>query len=425
MAARPTPALIERLIARTRARAGAALVRTLETVEHTSGATRVVAGERLIDFAANDYLGLARHPHVIAALIRGAANDGVGARAAHLLGGHRSAHAGLEAALADWLGQERALLVGSGWLAHLSLFGALLESGDASVQDKRNHASMIDAARYAGAELVRYPHRDVAGCARQLERLGPRAALVATDGVFSMDGDIAPIAALATLAAAHRATFAVDEAHALGVLGPDGRGSAALAGLRPRDAIIVGTLGKAFGTYGAFVAGDAALIDGLIQFARPYVYATAPPPALATATHAALALILNEGWRRERLARLVARFRRLAHSAALPIMASTTPIQPLIVGSAARALLASAALRARGFAVPAIRPPTVPVGAARLRISLSAAHADGDIDRLVEALAAVLSALPDPAAGPHRAEPGATPESKATQTVPETECASR
>lgn len=380
--------LIARLAARHAARIAEGLGRRLRTVEAAHGARIVVDGRELIGFAGNDYLGLAAHPAVREALIRGAHRYGVGATAAHLLGGHRAPHAELEAALADWTGRPAALLFSSGWMANLGLVASLLGEGELCVQDRLNHACLIDGARLAGAELKRYPHRDVEAAARRLRARPGVPALLATDGVFSMDGDLAPLVELAELAHAEGATLLVDDAHGLGVLGPDGAGSVAAAGLSVDEVpVLMATLGKALGGFGAFVAGSQALIDALVQFARTHVYTTALPPALACAALAAVRVARMEPWRREQLARLVRHFRAGAGARGLKLGESTTPIQPLVVGEARDAVRLSALLAERGFFVPAIRPPTVPPGSARLRITLSALHSESDVEALLDALA--------------------------------------
>jgi 8-amino-7-oxononanoate synthase len=272
-------------------------------------------------------------------------------------------------------------------MANLGVLSALAARHDLIVADRLNHASLIDAARLAGARLRRYPHLQAAGAAHLLESHGG-ASLLVTDGVFSMDGDIAPVRELAALSQQHGAWLVVDDAHGLGVLGAHGGGTLEQAGLDTRAVpVLIGTLGKALGSFGAFVAGDAALIDTLMQRARTYIYTTALPPAIAAATRAALRLTLSEPWRRERLHALVARFRAGAAELELPLSPSSTPIQPLIVGTSERALALSEALKERGFWVSAIRPPTVPQGSARLRVTLSAAHQDSQVDGLLEALA--------------------------------------
>ncbi len=296
-------------------------------------------------------------------------------------------HAELEEALAAWTGRERALLFSTGYMANLGVLQALLTRGDVCVQDKLNHACLLDGAKLSGAELKRYPHADVAAAARQLAAHPATAALLATDGVFSMDGDVAPLRELAQLCAREQATLMVDDAHGLGVLGDDGAGSVRAANLGQREVpLLMATLGKALGCSGAFVAGPATLIDGLVQFARPYIYTTAMPPALAAAALEAVQLAQSEAWRREKLAALIARFRGGATELGLPLAASVSAIQPLLLGSAEAALAAAQALERQGLLVTAIRPPTVPVGQARLRITLSAAHEEAHVDRLLGAL---------------------------------------
>jgi len=348
---------------------------------------RRVDGRQLLSFASNDYLGLAGHPVVRKALIRGAEHWGAGSGAAHLVNGHTGAHHELEEALADWLGRERALLFSTGYMANLGLVCALLDRGDLAVCDRLAHASLLDAALLADARLARFRHADAAHATRCLARAPSRAALLLTDGVFSMDGDIAPLGPLADAAQGARAWLCVDDAHGLGVIGPGGRGSVARAGLdQHRVPALVGTLGKAFGTFGAFVAGPAELIETLIQRARSYIYTTASPPAVAAATTAALALVAGESWRRERIRVLAERLRGGAGQLGLALAPSTTPIQPLLVGTDREAVRLSGALESEGIHVPAIRPPTVPEGSARLRISLSARHTEEQVDRLLDAI---------------------------------------
>ncbi|AGA91721.1 8-amino-7-oxononanoate synthase [Thioflavicoccus mobilis 8321] len=345
-----------------------------------------IDGREVLSFCSNDYLGLAAHPQVVAAVTQGAARWGLGSGAAHLVTGHSGAHQALEEELADFVGQPRALLFSTGYMANLGVIAALAGRGETVWQDRLNHASLIDGALLARARLRRYAHADAADLARRLADGGAR--LIATDGVFSMDGDLAPLPTLAEVAAGSGAWLLVDDAHGLGVLGDEGRGSLAHWGLGAVPGLILmGTLGKAFGTFGAFVAGPHALIETLIQRARSYIYTTAPPPALAEATRVALAIARREDWRRERLGELIARLRAGAAELGLPLAPSQTPIQPLIAGSAERALDWSRRLEEAGILVTAIRPPTVPEGAARLRITLSAAHAPDDVDRLLEALA--------------------------------------
>jgi 8-amino-7-oxononanoate synthase len=388
----PRPLLPDRIAARHAERVAASLVRKLRAVESADGPCVWIAGKRLLGFASNDYLGLAQHPALREALIDAASRWGVGATAAPLLGGRRDEHAALEEALARWTGRERALLFVDGWAANLGTVAGLLDRGDVCVEDKLNHASLIDAARLAGCELKRYPHADVDGARRQLESRPDAAAILAIDGVFSMDGDVAPLAALASLCREQHAALMVDDAHGLGVLGPDGGGSVAEAALTQDDVpILMATLGKALGVAGAFVAGSAALVDALVQNARSFIYATAMPPALAAAARAAVDVVRFESWRRDRLARLIVHFRSAARERGLALMPSRTPIQPLVIGASDAALALAAKLEEAGFYAPAIRPPTVPEGKARLRIALTALHTESDLERLVDAIAGALA----------------------------------
>lgn len=388
----PRPLLMERLAAAQSEQSRAGLIRRLRRVEAVDGAWLWIGGRRLLNFASNDYLGLAQHPALRAALVAASARWGVGAGAAHLLGGHRDEHAGLEDALARWTGRERALLFSTGYMANLGVHAALLGTGDLCVQDKLNHASLIDGARLAGCTLVRYRHADVDSARRQLDARPGIATLLASDAVFSMDGDVAPLAALSSLCSAQQVTLMVDDAHGLGVTGPEGAGSVLAAGLSSREVpVLMATLGKALGVAGAFVAGDADLIDGLVQNARTFIYTTALPPALAAATRAAIDIARFEGWRRERLDRLIAHFRDGAAQVGIALLPSQTPIQPVLVGSSETALRAAARLEEAGLHVPAIRPPTVPAGHARLRVTLSALHSESDVERLLLALATALA----------------------------------
>jgi 8-amino-7-oxononanoate synthase len=391
----PRPDLRAHLAAARAQREREGLLRRVRTCDVLPGGRRVVDRRVLADFCGNDYLGLANHRELVAALTRAAAVEGVGTGAAHLVSGHRGEHAALEEELADWTGRERAVLFSTGVMANLGALQALLGAGAMPgrtaalcVQDKLNHASLIDGAQLAGAELRRYPHADPDGAARQLDARPDAPALLATDGVFSMDGDIAPLPALAALCSGRGALLYVDDAHGLGVLGKHGAGSVTAAGLGSREVpVLMGTLGKALGCAGAFVAGDADLMDAIVQFARPYIYTTAMPAALAAATRTALRLVREdtEG-RRERLAANIARFRAGAAQLGLPLMPSETAIQPLLLGDAGSTQAAARQLERAGFLVVAIRPPTVPAGAGRLRITLSAAHTEVRIDALLEAL---------------------------------------
>lgn len=373
------------------------LYRTRRMVEDVRGPWITVEGRRLLAFCNNDYLGLAADPRLVAATQEALRVHGVGSGAAHLVCGHHRPHHELEEALAAFTGRSRALLFSTGYMANLGVVTALAGRHDRVYQDRLNHASLLDAARSAQTPLRRYPHGDAQALAQMLAQGWVEQAqgerLIVTDGVFSMDGDLAPLPDLVQLAHAHGAWLMVDDAHGLGVLGPGGRGTLEHFGLGQHDVpILMGTLGKAMGSFGAFVAGSAELIETLIQAARSYVYTTALPPALAVTTLTSLALVRDEPWRREHLLRLVARFRAgAAGLRGVQIGASLSPIQPLILGEATRALAVSEALYARGLWVPAIRPPTVPEGTARLRITLSALHSEAQVDRLLEGLAEALA----------------------------------
>lgn len=372
-----------------------ALRRQRSTLEKRPGARLRHAGRDYLNFSSNDYLGLAGHPALVAAMHAAATAHGAGAGASHLVTGHGPEHDALERELAEFCGRERALLFSTGYMANLGVVMALAGRDDLVLEDRLNHASLLDAALLSRAQLERYPHRDAAAAAQVLAnfettRSTQAGALLLTDGVFSMDGDLAPLPQLAAAARVHEAWLIVDDAHGFGVLGEHGGGVLDHFGLDADDVpILVGTLGKACGSFGAFVAGDADLVDWLVQRARTYIYTTALPEPVAAATRAALRVIRAEPERRARLRELTQRFRGAARAAGLPLLQSDTAIQPIIVGDAQRCVDISTALRAAGFWVTAIRPPTVPQGAARLRVTLSAAHADADVDQLVAALAQV------------------------------------
>lgn len=378
------------LAARLAALEARSLKRVRQVVDGPPGVELRIDGRQYVNFSSNDYLGLAGHPELRAALVRGAERYGVGAGASHLVTGHSRAHHELELALAEFTQRPRALLFSSGYLANLGLVSALAEAGDLALEDELNHASLLDAGLLAGARFKRYAHADAGAAAAALAASKAGRKLLISDGVFSMDGDVAPLDQLARVAADAGATLVVDDAHGLGVIGSSGRGSLEHHGLGLAAApVLMGTLGKAFGCAGAFVAGSVELIEWLENRARTYIYTTASPPALAEAARAALALAQREGWRRERLGVLIARFRAGAAELGLKLMPSTTPIQPVVVGTARAALAAAAELRDAGLMVVPIRPPTVAEGAARLRITLSAAHSEAQVDRLLAALEAI------------------------------------
>ncbi len=379
------------------------LRRRRRTLESAQGAQVVVDGRECLSFCSNDYLGLAKHPALIAAAQAAAAEFGVGAGASHLVSGHHALHERLERELARFVGLPAALLFSTGYMANLGVVTALAGRGDAVFADRLNHASLVDACLLSRAEHVRYPHGDLAFLEKRLAASKARTKLVVTDAVFSMDGDIAPLPELLALCERYDAWLMVDDAHGFGVLGEHGRGilerfgilggsgfsreKAFAAEAAPTDRLVyMATLGKAAGVFGAFVAGHPALIEWLVNKARTYVYTTATPPLLAAAVSASLKVIEAEAWRRERLQGLIARLRGGVAGLPWSLMASDTPIQPLVVGPNQAAVRLADGLRERGLLIPAIRPPTVPQGTARLRISLSAAHETADVDRLIQAL---------------------------------------
>lgn len=352
----------------------------------------VVDGRWLLNFCSNDYLGLAGDRRVAEALKRGVDRWGVGAGASHLICGNTSAHAELEEALAAFTGRPRALVFGSGYAANMGTMNALLTVGDHVFEDRLNHASLLDGGWISRAQFAWYAHLDTADLLTQLDgaAASPARKLIVSDGTFSMDGDQCRLDELVAAGKRHRAWVYIDDAHGMGVHGRHGVGAVDPAHHGTADvAVLVGTFGKAFGTSGAFVAGEDALIETLVQRARNYVFTTAMPSALAVATRASLQLAQAEEWRRERLRALVRRFRAGLAAAGYQLCASESPIQPLVVGEPARALAMSRALEERGFLVGAIRPPTVPEGTSRLRVALSAAHRDDDVDRLLDALHAL------------------------------------
>lgn len=375
------------LRARLDERRAADLYRQRPLLQSPQGPQVVVDGQALIAFCNNDYLGLANHPEVIKAWQAGAERWGVGGGASHLVIGHSGPHHALEEALAELTGRPRALLFTTGYMANLGTVTALVGQGDTVLQDRLNHASLLDAGLLSGARFNRYLHNDAHSLSARLDK-AVGDTLVVTDGVFSMDGDVADLPALAKVAKARGAWLMVDDAHGFGTLGANGGGVVEHFGLSHDDVpVLIGTLGKGFGTAGAFVAGSDDLIEALVQFARPYIYTTSQPPALACATLKSLELLRTEHWRREHLARLIAQFRHGAEQLGLSLMDSFTPIQPIMIGSSARALRLSKMLRERGLLVTAIRPPTVPNGSARLRVTLSAAHTEAQVQLLLNALA--------------------------------------
>ena len=379
-------AFSERLSEALARREQAGLYRHRLTLDSAQGPVIQLAGRDYLNLCSNDYLGLAAHPDVIQAFRQAAVTYGVGSGASHLVCGHSAPHHQLEEALAEFTGRPRALLFSSGYMANTGILTTLLQRGDYVFEDRLNHASLLDGGLHSGARFQRFPHNDTAALARKLKGAkGP--SLVVVDGVFSMDGDTAPLAELATLCREQGAWLMVDDAHGFGVLGQRGAGSTEAAGLDGSAVpVLMATLGKALGTAGAFVAGSELLVEGLIQQARNYIYTTALPPAVAAASLVSLQLLHKEAWRRQHLADLIGRFRQGARQLDLPLMPSDSAIQPLLVGDARRAVALSEQLQARGVLIGAIRPPTVPAGTSRLRITLSAAHSEQQVDRLLQHL---------------------------------------
>lgn len=365
------------------------LKRTRRVLETPQGPRVRVDGRDYDAFSSNDYLGLAAHAELVEAAREGAKRYGVGAGASHLITGHHAAHHTLETALAQFAAMPAALLFSSGYMANIGAVTALAGRGDAVFADRLNHASLNDAALLARTDFRRFPHRDLGALAKLLAASRARRKLIVTDAVFSMDGDIAPLPALLELAERFDAWIVLDDAHGFGVLGEQGRGTTAHFGVQSPRIIYMATLGKAAGVFGAFVAGERVLVDLLAQQARSYVYTTAAPPLLAHALLKSLELIAADQWRRDHLARLIGMLREGLAGLRWRLLPSSTPIQPLVIGESAEAVAVTDALAEQGILVPAIRPPTVPRGTARLRISLSAAHGEEQVRRLVAALRSV------------------------------------
>jgi len=361
------------------------------TLETPQAAAVTIDGRSYDNFCSNDYLGLANDPRLIDAARASAAKFGVGSGASHLICGHQAPHHQLELELASFVGAEQALIFSCGYMANLSIAQAFLGRDDFVYQDKLNHASLIDAGLACDAKLKRYAHNDTAALSELLKKNTTGRTMIMTDGVFSMDGDVAPLAKLKQIADAHDSLLVVDEAHGFGVLG-EARGAAADAGVSPTgNVLLMGTLGKAVGSFGAFVAGDALLIQHLIQFGRTYTYTTALPPHVAATSLAALQIISEQSSLQSKLTDNVQLFKtklvQAAPAMAARLMPSDTPIQPVLVGEEPVALEASSLLREQGILVLAIRPPTVPVGSSRLRLTMTAAHEPASINRLVDVLA--------------------------------------
>ncbi len=365
----------------------AGLFRQTLTAQSPQGPLMKINGQQYLTFCSNDYLGLANHPQLIESFKQAANDMGVGSGSAHLVNGHSQTHENLEQALAEFTGREAAILFSTGYMANLGVVGALLDKQDAVFEDKWNHASLLDAGLLSGARFQRYLHNDLENLQARLARSEARRKLIVTDAVFSMDGDCADLIGLSHLAKQHDAWLMVDDAHGFGVLGKTGAGLCEENNLGPKDVqVLMGTLGKGFGTAGAFVAGSKELIEYLTNFARPYIYTTAMPAAIAAATLTSLDIVKNEPQRREHLQKLISLFRVGATALGLNLMASNTPIQPIVIGEADEAIKLTEQLKQQGILVTAIRPPTVPQGTARLRVTLSAAHTEQQVLQLLDAL---------------------------------------
>ena len=381
--------LRERLGARLALAESQHLLRQRKTLQSHQGVRVRADGRELLNFCSNDYLGLAYHPYLIEATQRAAAQWGTGSGASHLVCGHLQLAAELEQRFATWVGAQAALIFSTGYMANLALVSTFAGRGDLVLQDRLNHASLIDGAILSRARLKRYAHGTLPDEA---------AALVATDTVFSMDGDMAPLAALHRFGLDRDTLMVFDDAHGIGTMGSGGRGSLNACGVPVAgNNLLMATFGKALGTFGAIVAGDQVLIDNLIQFARPYIYTTALPPTLLAGTNAALDLLETDNARREHLFHLIGYFRKQATQLALPLLSSASAIQPLLIGDVPTAMRWSGNLQEKGILVTAIRPPTVPKDSARLRITLSANHTEADIDQLLEELGILAEADPIPA----------------------------
>ena len=375
------------------------LYRQRRELQSAQGATVQVDGQTLINFSSNDYLGLANHPEVVSAFQQAADDFGVGSGASHLVCGHSRLHHQLEQELAAFTGRDRAVLFSTGYMANLGVINALVGKNDFIFEDKLNHASLLDGGLLSGAKFQRFLHNDIESLETKLRRCDEgdnqnSKKLIVVDGVFSMDGDCAPLKALSDLADKYQAWLMVDDAHGLGVLGDNGAGCAEHFQLNQQQLpILMGTLGKGFGSFGAFVAGSDELIETLIQYARPYIYTTALPPAIAAASLASLKIIREDKNRRQHLQQLISLFKQRAAQLDLNLMPSDTAIQPLMIGDSEKAMLISEALQQQGFLVGAIRPPTVPNNTARLRVTLSAAHTQQQVLDLLAAIERTMGEL--------------------------------
>ena len=368
-----------------------ALFRQRRTLFSPQGTEVILDGEHVTSFCSNDYLGLADHPDVVTAFHEGLDKFGAGSGASHLVSGHLIPHEALEQELAEFTGRSRALVFSSGYMANVGVLTTLLNNNDVVLEDRLNHASLLDGGLFSGARFKRFAHLDTADLEKKLSSLqDARRKLVVADGVFSMDGDIAPVPELIRVTNEHDGLLMIDDAHGIGVLGRNGGGT--IAHWQEQGAhidednlqILIGTFGKSFGASGAFVAGSEELIETLIQFCRPYIYTTAISPAQAEAIRTSLKIIQKDNWRRQYLAQLISRFRAHCDDLGLTTMASSTPIQAVVIGDVSKTVQASEQLMQEGVFVSAIRPPTVPAGTARLRVTFSALHTETQFQKLLD-----------------------------------------
>ena len=368
------------------------LYRSRKVLESPQSVEPIINGKKVLSFCSNDYLGLANHPDVINSFKKAADKYGVGSGSAHLVSGHSTEHHALEEELAEFMGTERALLFSTGYMANLGVVSALCDRHSEIYEDKLNHASLLDAALLSRAKRIRYSHLDTSNLTERLSNSDTGCSnkttkFIISDGVFSMDGDLAPLNSLVNLAVENKATLMIDDAHGIGVLGKKGKGVVEHFGMDSQQIpITVGTLGKAFGTAGAFVAGSEELIETLIQKSRSYIFTTAMPAAVAAATRTSLLLLEEETWRREKLKSLIAQFRKGAKELGLELMDSMTSIQPIVIGSSKETLVLSEKLLEKNILISAIRPPTVAEGTARLRVTFSATHTEKHVDKLLSVL---------------------------------------
>ena len=363
------------------------LYRSRKVLESPQSVEPIINGKKVLSFCSNDYLGLANHPDVVKSFKKAADQYGVGSGSAHLVSGHSAEHHALEEELANFMGTERALLFSTGYMANLGVVSALCDRHSEIYEDKLNHASLLDAALLSRAKRIRFPHLDINNLEERLSNSSASNKFIISDGVFSMDGDLAPLDKMVDVADKSNAILMIDDAHGIGVLGKKGKGIVEHFGLGSKQVpVLVGTLGKAFGTAGAFVAGSEDLIETLIQKSRSYIFTTAMPAAIAAATRTSLKIVEGEHWRREKLQRLISQFRKGANESGFVLIDSITPIQPVIIGSSEKALGLSEKLLEKNILISAIRPPTVPEGTARLRVTFSAIHSEEQVNKLLDVL---------------------------------------